>query len=81
MHVKAYADTTVLYHQHTNTPPIETYYPRPGPYARQRARLAAEAAGTREKLTPTDPIELWPCLDPANWETSESDLETEAWHD
>ncbi|MEO3825072.1 TniQ family protein [Actinomadura sp. B10D3] len=41
---KRYAANTLIYHQHPGTPVIETYYPRPGPYARQRMRLAAEAA-------------------------------------
>jgi hypothetical protein len=41
---KRYAANTLIYHHHTNAPIIETYYPRPGPYARQRARFAAEAA-------------------------------------
>ncbi|MEV0406051.1 hypothetical protein [Actinoallomurus sp. NPDC050550] len=41
---KRYAANTLIYHHHTNAPVIETYYPQPGPYARQRARLAAESA-------------------------------------
>jgi hypothetical protein len=40
---KLQAANTLLYYHHTNAPVIETYYPSPGAYARQRARLAAEA--------------------------------------
>jgi hypothetical protein len=36
------AANALTYHHHTNAPIIETYYPRPGPYARQRARLAEQ---------------------------------------
>lgn len=39
-----YAANIRIYHHHTNAPVIETYYPQPGLHARQRARLAAEAA-------------------------------------
>lgn len=41
---KRHAANTLIYHQHPGGPVIETYYPRPGPYARQRMRLAAENA-------------------------------------
>jgi hypothetical protein len=41
---KRYAATILIYHHHTNAPMIDTYYPNPGPYARQRARFAADAA-------------------------------------
>lgn len=37
---KRYAANTLIYHQHTNAPVIETYYPHPGPYAQQRANRA-----------------------------------------
>jgi hypothetical protein len=46
---KRYAANTLIYHHHTNAPIVETYYPRPGPYARQRARLAAEDAAKFER--------------------------------
>jgi hypothetical protein len=45
---KRYAANTLIYHHHTNAPIIETYYPHPGPYARQRARLAPQAAETED---------------------------------
>ncbi|MFB4309045.1 hypothetical protein [Actinomadura sp. GTD37] len=40
---KRHAANNLIYHQHPGAPVIKTYYPRPGPYARQRMRLAAEA--------------------------------------
>jgi hypothetical protein len=43
-----YAANILIYHHHSNAPVIETYYPNPGPYARQRARLAAENAADPE---------------------------------
>jgi hypothetical protein len=41
---KRHAANTLIYHQHPGAPVIETYHPRPGPYARQRMRLDAETA-------------------------------------
>ncbi|GAA0445148.1 hypothetical protein Acor_80540 [Acrocarpospora corrugata] len=41
---RRFAANALTYHHHTMAPVIDTYLPRPGPYARQRTRLAAEAA-------------------------------------
>ncbi|MEV1003573.1 hypothetical protein [Nonomuraea sp. NPDC050202] len=41
---RRYAANALTYHHHTMAPVIDTYMDRPGPYARQRMRLAADAS-------------------------------------
>jgi hypothetical protein len=49
---RRYGANSLIYHHHTNAPVIETYYPSPGPYARQRARFTAEAAEYVNQTSP-----------------------------
>jgi hypothetical protein len=49
---KRYAANTLIYHQHPGAPVIETYHPQPGPYARQRARFASDAADYVNRTSP-----------------------------
>lgn len=60
---KRYAANTLIYDRHPGGPVIETYHPQPSPYARQRARLAADAAGYVNRTSPGTPPDRAGVLD------------------